>query len=68
MDTKLEHLKSEHKRPTVDQLNRHLEKGKFETKEEKHLIKATIEGKNRDITAIVKDEQLRRIWLSCFYK
>lgn len=56
------------RRPTVDLLNKHLEKGKFETKEERNLIQATLEGKNRDIVAIVKDEQLRRIWLSYFYK
>ena len=56
------------KRPTAAVLSRALERGKYETAEEKELIVATLEGKNRDIVAIVKDDQLRRIWLSCFYQ
>ena len=56
------------RRPTVAVLNGDLEKGRFNSNEERSLIEATIEGKNRDIVAIVKDEQLRRIWLSWFYQ
>ena len=56
------------KRPTAAVLSNALQSRKYETNEEKNLIEATLEGKNRDIVAIVKDEQLRRIWLSCFYQ
>ena len=40
------------KRQTVDALNRDLNHGKFETKEERELIEATLEGKNRDIVLL----------------
>lgn len=56
------------KRETSAVLNDDLAQRKYETMEERALIETTLQGKNREITAIVKDESLRKIWMASFYK
>jgi hypothetical protein len=60
------------KRPTAAILKQDLEKGNYDSMEEKHLIEVTLENRNVNgsfpLSAIIKDEDLRKIWTICFYK
>ena len=45
-----------------------LKQRNYETEEERKLIEAVLSGKNRGIGAIVKDANLRKVWMSSFFK
>jgi hypothetical protein len=53
-------------RRTETQLGEQLVTKNYQTQAEKELIESTLAGENQDLKPIVKDEDLRRIWLSCF--
>lgn len=63
---------NDRKRPTAAILKQDLEKGNYGSLEEKHLIETTLEYNNSNgsfpLSAIMKDEDLRKVWTIYFYK
>mmetsp|Transcript_3141 Transcript_3141/g.2610 ORF Transcript_3141/g.2610 Transcript_3141/m.2610 type:complete len:400 (+) Transcript_3141:12-1211(+) len=66
-ETKVKREDSHPKRKTNVILNQELQKKEYDTIEEKKLIETTLQGKNSEISEIVKDKDLRKLWISCFF-
>ena len=60
------------KRPTAAILKQDLEKGNYDSMEERHLIETSLEGRKLNgsfpLSTIIKDEDLRKVWTIFFYK